>query len=181
MTEVQQSPIRGFIAYLQGRVQAQDRGVLADLRHAFSPGTEHRAWPHIASRCDLVDARQRAIWQTVAAGFATHEKTSRCGNLGVSLRKIALSGANDKKEDALKSFDARFRRLLTCETAVEVCQRLVPIIRAAKQKDVQIDFERLFGDLQDWGRPDKDVKIRWAATYWSGEESQSVGQGGIGE
>lgn len=176
MPENQAMPIQRFLDQLQSRIE--DRGLMADLRRGFNVGAEHRTWPHIAPWCDLTNERERIIWQTVGAGFATLEATSPCGNLGVSLRKLALTGATGKPEDALKSFDGRFRRLLTCETALEVCPRLIPIIRAAKRKNVPIDFEKLFLDLQVWEVPASDVKIRWAGTYWSGDTDQNTKEGG---
>ncbi len=147
-----------------------DRGTLADLRHGFSPATEYRAWPHLARWCDLADDRQRRIWTTVGAGYATLEKTASVGNFGVTLRKLALHGASGTPDDALTSFDARFRRLLTCTSAEEVCEHLPGIIRAAKSKDVPIDFEQLFWDLVRWG---PEIKVRWAACYWEAPETAS--------
>jgi len=155
------------------RASKEDRGVMADLRRGFSPGTEQRCWPHIATFCDLADDTQRIICQTVAAGFATHKKTEARGNLGVSLRRLALDGHSGKPDDALKSFDARFRRLLTCDTAAEVCKRLIPIVRATERKNIPLDFEKLYEDLHMWEVPGSDVKVRWAATYWSGGGGQA--------
>lgn len=166
-------PIQRFLEWAKGRVAAKDRGTLADLRRGFSPGTEHRAWRHIALYCDdLSNDKERIIWQTVAAGFATHEATMKAGNMGRTMRQLALEGNNkipkseSKTEDALKSFDARFRRLLTCHTSIEICERLPGIIRAAKSKNsIPIDFETLYIDLKYWG---EQVKLRWASSYWGG-------------
>ncbi len=124
MTKRAKSSVLGFLKWAKGRVEAKDRGVLADLRRGFSTGTEHRCWPHIAVYCDLSKKRERIIWQTIAAGFATFEQTADSGNLGATMRRLALDGASGSSEDALKSFDARFRRLLTCDSAVDVCERL---------------------------------------------------------
>ncbi len=172
MAEKKLMPIERFIQWAKGRVDAKDRGTLADLRRGFSPGTEHRTWPHIALFCDLSRERDRVIWQTIAAGFATFEQTVESGNMGATMRRLALEGSTGSVEDALKSFDARFRRILTCDSAIEVCERLPGIIRAAKRKGgVSIDFVSLFTDLQYWG---ERVKLRWAASYW-GEQKEEVG------
>jgi len=167
MTTETTSRIARFLAWAAEAVKQKDRGTLADLRHGFSPATEYRAWPHIAKWCDLTIDRERRIWTTIAAGFATIESSRRQGNFGVTLRTLALHNNNGKPDDALRSFDARFRRLLTCASSEEVCERLPGIVRAAKQKDVPIDFEQLFHDLRFWG---EKVKVRWAAQYW-GEET----------
>ncbi len=164
MTESSQTKIQRFLEWAMERASSKDRGTLADLRRGFSPGTENRCWPHIALYCDLSRDRERVIWQTVAAGFATHETTVKGGNLGTTMRCLAIDGASGSAEDALKSFDARFRRLLTCDSSVEICERLPGIIKAAKSKNnISIDFETLYTDLFYWG---KRVKLRWAESYW---------------
>ncbi len=174
MTETSQTKIHRFLEWAQAKVSSNNRGVLADLRRGFSTGTENRCWPYIARYCDLSRDRERIIWQTIAAGFATHGATIKGGNLGTTMRRLALDGANGTAEDALKSFDARFRRLLTCDTSVEICERLPGIIKAAKNKNnIPIDFESLFIDLHYWG---EQAKLRWAASYW-GEEDEKTGMG----
>jgi CRISPR type I-E-associated protein CasB/Cse2 len=165
-------PVQRFLSWAQSRVKAKDRGALANLRRGFSSGTEDRCWSYIAEYCDLTNDRQRIIWQTIAAGFATHEATANCGNLGSTLRGLALEGSTGKPEDALKSFDTRFRRLLTCSNATEVCMRLPGLIKAAQRKGFAIDYEMLYADLWYFG---ERVKLRWAASYWGAEEVQSEG------
>ncbi len=173
MEQQQAPPIQRFLDVLAEYVRRDDRGALADLRHGFSRATEYRTWPHIANWCDLANDRERRIWTTVAAGFATHGKSVRGGNMGTTLRRIALSDAEGKKpDDALTTFDARFRRLLTCSSAEEVCDHLVGVIRAAERKDAPIDFEQLYTDLRYWG--DK-VRVRWASCYWG---AQPAARGG---
>jgi len=173
--EQQQQPtsIERFLDVLAELVRADDRGALADLRHGFSPATEHRAWPYVAPWCDLADDRQRRIWTTIAAGFATHKKTTPGSNMGTTLRRIALSDSEGKKpDDALATFDARFRRLLTCGSASEVCDHLVGVIRAAERKEASIDFQQLYNDLRYWG---EKVKVRWASQYWGAQTSARGG------
>lgn len=173
----EQSDIQRFLARLQQFVDRKDRGALADLRHGFSPGTEYRAWPYIASVCDLQNDAQRHIWLTVAAGFATHGGTDpSAGNVGATMRSLALgreqAERKQPKEEALKSFDARFRRLLTCKDAIELCDRLRGVIRAAECHGVGMDYERLFWDLQTWHKPERQVKLHWAQYYWGEDESK---------
>ncbi len=164
--------VQSFLSWAQNRVKAKDRGALANLRRGFSTGTEDRCWAYIAEYCDITNDRQRIIWQTIAAGFATHEATANCGNLGSTLRGLALEGSTGKPEDALKSFDTRFRRLLTCSSANEVCMRLPGLIKAAQRKGFPINYETLFKDLWHFG---ERVKLRWAASYWRAKEEQSEG------
>ena len=170
MTEL--SNIQQFLRRLKQYVAQEDRGALADLRHGFSPGTEYRAWPYVALVCRQLDNDiQRKIWITIGAGFATHKATDpRAGNMGATL--CALSQPGESKDKPLKSFDARFRRLLTCDNAMELCDHLRSIIVAAERKNVHIDFEQLFWDLQTWHKPEKKVKLHWAQSYWGQSESK---------
>ncbi len=165
--------IQAFLDYLESH--CHDRGIMADLRHGFSPGTEYRAWPHVAPWCDLTDQRRKSIFITIAGAFATQSHSgAQAGNLGTTLRQLAVQGASGKPDEALKSFEARFRRLLTCTTARQVCERLPGIIRAASRKAIGINLERLYYDLLYW---DEKVKLAWAAAYWGTDASQSAGQG----
>ena len=165
-----------FLAFLGGLVRKKDRGALADLRAGLSEATAYRAWPHVAPWCDLKNDRQRAIWMTVAAGFAVHEGTDpKAGNMGATLRSIALGDGTQKADDTcLHSFEGRFRRLLTCSSTHEVCERLPGVIRAAERKGVKIDFRQLFWDLAGWNSPKRDVRVEWAAAYWG----TAVAEGG---
>lgn len=149
----------------------EDRGAMANLRRGFSPGTDHRAWPWIARWCNLTSDRQRMIYTTVAAAFATHPETADTGNLGATLRRIALGDQSDK-DQALQSFEARFRRFLTCSRAEEVCRRLTSVVRAAAQGGIPINYEQLFIDLWFWDDYPGRVKVQWAAAYWGGQREE---------
>jgi len=157
--------IERFLAHLSNH--RNDRGMMADLRHGFSEATEYRAWPHIAAWCDLAKDRDRRILLTVAAGFAIHGQSVPGGNLGSVLRKIATGDGRGR--EGLNTFDARFRRLLSCSTAQEVCEHLVGVLRTAERKGVPVDFARLHKDLMFWpGR----VKLEWARGYWGTPQEQ---------
>ncbi len=154
------SHITRFLEHLQAMVR--DRGVMADLRHGLSKATEYRAWPHIAPWCRLDNDRQRRIWLTTAAGFAIHQRTTGSGNMGTVLRGVATG--DGRGADGLATFDARFRRLLACPSATEVCDHLPGILRAAERQGVGVNFVRLFKDLLYWN---DRVKVQWAQEYWS--------------
>lgn len=171
MAEPRRWPIDRLLEIISGHLVGAERGALADLRRGLSETTEHRAWPHLANAgCNLNDNRERLIWQTVAAGYATLEVHTKAGNLGATLRQLALGdrAGTRKTEEALKSFAGRFRRLLTCRTGPDVCAHLPGIFRAAKQKRVDIDFRQLYWDLSQWEDAQRQptVRVDWAAAYW---------------
>ena len=155
----QRSHIERFLEYLDSQVG--DRGVMADLRHGLSRATEYRAWPHIAPWWGRDNEHERRIWLTTAAGFAIHQRTVASGNMGTVLRSLATGGG--RGEEGLKTFDARFRRLLACAKAAEVCDHLAGVLRAAERNGVPVNFAQLFTDLRYWG---DRVKVRWATEYW---------------
>ena len=155
-----------FVADLTAR--REDRGLMADLRRGFSSATADRAWPYLARWCDLTHDRQRVIYQTVAAGFATNPETTTEGNMGDTMR--ALATGKVPGEDGLKTFEARFRRFLSCDTISDVSQRLPTVIRATQARGIPINHRRLLEDLHYWG---DRVKIRWAGAYWGSARGES--------
>ena len=145
-----------------------DRGMLACLRRGLGEATEPYAWPYLAPYCDLTDPREKAIWAFAAGAAATlcpdGLVRERIGNMGATMRKLAV-GDNTKEADAsLNSFKARFHRLLTCRIAEELCLHLVPVVRAAQAKGVPVDVRRLFWDLRKWET--HNIRLEWAQGYW---------------
>lgn len=142
-----------LLAYL--RQLKNDRGAMADLRCALSPAKLARAWPLLARVGGIGNPRIEAV----AGLFAYHPDEIRTGNMGTTCRRLA-AGNN--------SFDSRFRRLLSCDRN-EICERLRPVVLAAKAKDVRVNYEELFVDLCYWG---DNVKARWAREYWGAAEGE---------
>ncbi len=144
-----------LLAYL--RRLKNDRGAMADLRCALNPTKLPRAWPLLARVGGIGNPRIEAV----VGLFAYHPDETENGNLGTTC--LRLQGQNE-------SFDGRFRRLLSCDRD-EICERLRPVILAAKAKGIPINYEVLFADLCYWG---DNVKASWAREYWGapqGEES----------
>jgi CRISPR system Cascade subunit CasB len=152
MSGVQRDPketAKHLLAYLRGR--KNDRGVMADLRCALSPSPAKRAraWPLLAAVAGIGDTRV----ETVSGLFACHPEETQDGNLGTTCRSLAAES---------NTFDGRFRRLLACDRE-EICERLRPVVLAAKAKGIPVNYEELFADLCYWG---EKVKERWAQKFW---------------
>lgn len=137
----------GLLAFL--RKFRDDRGAMADLRCALSPAKRPRAWPLLARVGGIGNIRM----ETVAGLFAYHPDETRTGNLGTTCRQLAAGNS---------SFDGRFRRLLSCDRD-EICERLRPVVLAAKAKGIPVNYEELFVDLWWWSDKRKE---RWAREYW---------------
>lgn len=148
-----------LMTYLQEH--KENRGMMADLKRGFNTASEDRAWPYVATWCDLTSDRQRTIYQTIMAAYAHHPEVGNHGNMGHVLRTIAMG--DNRGEKGLKTFDGVFRRLLTCDSAEQVCVRIRGVIRAAAQKSIRINYAQLFKDLWYWG---ERTKLQWASAYW---------------
>jgi CRISPR type I-E-associated protein CasB/Cse2 len=160
--------IKAITHWIDGEsINPKARGILADLRHGLLKTTEYRAWPHILgiNAYAFDNPTDKTIWLTVAYGMALllDPKYQAYGNLGATLKEIAQG----QGEEGLNTFAGRFRRLLACGRPEEVCRQLPSIFRAAKQRQVPIDFKKLYWDLFFWSKAEKKVKIKWAKAYWA--------------
>jgi CRISPR system Cascade subunit CasB len=135
----------------------KDRGAMADLRCALSPARLPRAWPLLARVGGVGNSRI----ETVSGLFAYHPDKISTGNLGMTCRRLATENS---------SFDNRFGRLLGCDRD-EICERLRPVVLAAKAKGIPVNYEALFADLCYWS---DQVKAAWAREYWAPEAKDAV-------
>ena len=133
-----------------------DRGALADLRCALSPAKLPRAWPLLAPLGGVGDPRI----ETVAGLFASHPQDTDSGNFGTTCRCLA---------DENSSFEARFQRLLSCDYD-EICDRLRPVVLAARPRGIPVNYEQLFADLRYWSDA---VKARWAREFWRATQGEA--------
>ncbi|MGR3219374.1 MAG: type I-E CRISPR-associated protein Cse2/CasB [Candidatus Anammoxibacter sp.] len=170
MDEKVDKSIERLMSALDNHKARDDRGVMADLKRGFSENTADRSWPYLAKwGCNITNDRERQTFQLVSASYAL---TKSCNidkyNMGDVCRTLAMGDSHNEKEKekGLKSFDARFRRLLTCSSRDELCKHLVGVIRAAAVKDIAINFRQLFKDLWYWPG---NVKLYWAEHYWKSE------------
>ncbi len=146
-----------LLAYLRQR--ENDRGAMADLRCALSSslGKRSRAWPILAWVGGIDNPRV----ETVAGLFAYHPQTTNTGNLGTTCRQLAAESA---------TFDGRFRRLLSCDRH-EICDRVRPVVLAAKAKGIPVNYEQLFSDLHYWS---DYTKASWAREYWAAPQPEDL-------
>ena len=139
------------------RALRNDRGAMSNLRCALVPARRHRAWPLLARVGGIDDP----VIEAVAGCYAFHPEETSDGNLGDTCRRLAGTHT---------SFDARFRRLLACDRN-ELCERIRPIVLAAKSKGIPVNFETLIADILWWG---DRVRTRWAQAYWRGAQAEDA-------
>ncbi len=139
-----------------------DRGKMAALRRAASSSTERLAWPVIYSLGEDISSLAAC---TIGALYAQHpEEDGRAFSFGSTCRRIATD--NGKEFDIPDSFDRRFRRLLACDSAVDVAGQLNAWIRLASAKGVGVNYEKLFWDILAWNNNSDRIKLDWARGFW---------------
>lgn len=147
-------------------------GARANLRRGASAATRHLAWP-IVRQCGG-DLRHPA-WTTIGAAFAFYPQPERetklTDNFGTTCFLLASpTRENDKSGRSISRFDPRFRRVLAAESARQLCERILPIVRLAKSKGAAVHYEELLWALLRWDTDDgaarERSRIRWATSYW---------------
>ena len=174
MDEPKDYPINRFLREVAAAAARDDRGYLAELRRGLSETTQDRAWEHLMPHCSDFDRNEihRAIWCTVGglAALLVRDRLISAepwSNLGTTMRALA-KGPGEDDSKALKSFEPKFRRLLSCGDTLQLCEMVAGIGLAASAKGVPVNLERLFWDLWNWEDPvERDaIRLRWAKQYF---------------
>lgn len=151
---------------------APNPGARANLRRGASAATRHLAWP-VVRQCGG-DLRHPA-WSAIGAAFAFYPQPEREPkperNFGATCFELAVpTRRKDKSGRVISRFDPRFRRVLAAESARQLCERILPIVRLAKSKGAAIHYEELLWALLRWDTDDgvarERSRIRWATSYW---------------
>jgi len=158
-TPTPQSRAAQFVTGLR-RIK-DNRGKVAALRRAISPGLRIDAWPVIA---DLGGDIERPVYAAVAALYATHPEENDSANFGATCRQIAMKDSSDGKLP--ESYERRFRRLLAAGSSEQLAELLRAWIRLASSKGAGVNYQRLFEDLWRWDWNADDIRVRWASEFW---------------
>ena len=174
MNETTEWPIDRFLKDVAETVHQDNRGKLAELRRGLSETTQDQAWEHLIPYCGDFDTNvaHRTVW-CVVGGLAALllpgglVATEPWNNLGMTMRLIAKDDEGEAAK-ALKSFEPKFRRLLSCGDTVSLCELIVGIGRTATVKGVPVNLRNLFWDLWNWDDPEKreEVRLKWAKQYY---------------
>jgi len=167
---------RDFVARALKHITS-DRGAAAALRRGLSESTRHYAYSHVIAcggRLTKGDDRRydNPVDITIAALMAVHPRYSeKAGNFGHVCRKL---------REQHESFDARFRRLLSCRHAGELCEHLKGFVLAAKQRDnLPVDYARLRDDATRWHW--ESTRVCWAEAYWGADEAKAKAEAAAAE
>jgi CRISPR system Cascade subunit CasB len=151
-----------FIKHLQELATEQARGALADLRRGLGqpPGAAAEMFRHVEPFLPQSRSRmQETAYYLVASLFALHPISTSAGNLGAHMRACEPRGENN---DAL---ERRFTALLAAhpDDLPDYLRQTVSFLRS---KDVPVNWNQLFWDLQNWDDEDHRVQKKWASAFW---------------
>ena len=153
--------IHPFIDYLQKLAEKQERGALADLRRGLGqpPGTAAAMFRYVEPFLPQIRSRvQESAYYLVASLFAINPNSTTTGNLGAHMAQIRTK----RSEDAL---ERRFSVLLAAHSD-DLPDYLRQAVGFLKSKDVPINWNQLFWDLQHWDEEDRSVQKKWASAFW---------------
>ena len=161
-------------------IDRDDRGSLALIRSGLSTSENHqaKAWRILAPFGGIPEGNgHRAEVVRTVAGLMSLPKlgTAATGkDFGHSCRRLLSEKERDSlyKADAPGPISRRMQHLLAASRD-EICGRVSAIARRLANVDGNVDFDRLYRDLNNWGQA---AKARWAASFWGGDDEESAGE-----
>jgi CRISPR system Cascade subunit CasB len=158
-----------FVEYLQ-RLPEGERGhqALAALRRGLGrpPGEALEMHRYVADF--LPEPKDRWDWSKqvyylIASLFGLHPQIASEGNMGAHFARLC-----EGSSDPSPAVERRLNSLLASHPD-DLYRTLQHAVSLLKSKDVPINWERLFRDLQRWDDSDsrREVQRRWAMSFWS--------------
>lgn len=145
-----------------------DKGTRAELRGLLHDDVKRKAQGEMAmGRIGAGAFIGKVVAETVAGLFGFHPMhEASLKDFGATCRRIRNAQSSNIEEPA--PFDSHFRRLLSSRTAEEACEQVRRIARHAASKDIPINYQKLFFDLDGWDREFKGLlpRQRWTRTYF---------------
>lgn len=100
----------------------------------------------------------------VVALYPWHPRTDGRGSLAEALRRLRPPAS---QPEARQRADRRFLALLEARQERILLTLLAAAVRRLADKDVPLDWARLFDDLRRWYRPGNPVQHGWADAYFT--------------
>lgn len=156
---------QNFVNYIIKQVQ-ESKGVAAALRRADNLSTEYQSWEVLARfGVQLDNENQRLPFTTIAADIA-RVKPAVNGSVTIGQAIARCYDDGNQSEQA----QTKLRRLLACDTTVEVCRILRPLLSLIASKGgISLDYAALLDDLLWFSHDDsrQRIKARWAQEFYN--------------
>jgi len=173
-----------FTSYLEGLVDKDNRGALADLRKGLAdpPGMTFEMYRYIVPHVEGIKSRWEVnVYYLVATLFAWHQiawhpsEDQKFSNLGTSLRELIPpeSEEKDESEKKMEPLERHFIALLNCHCD-DLHEHLKQLFGLLKGKGIAVDYVRLIKDLVNWDRERWHVPQNWANEFWKGNKNTSI-------
>jgi CRISPR system Cascade subunit CasB len=157
MDEMKCNP-SGFVKYVIQKA-GEDAGFGAVMRRADNPNLAADAWQYLAKFVELDDESKRKAFAMVGAAIA-REKPSHDGSASVGAALKHSCKNNDDRDRESR----RLRRLLACDSTLELIPVLAPVLRYLQSKESGvIGYDRLLKNLLYWG---ENTRIQWAMDFY---------------
>jgi len=179
----------GFINWLYGLAQSNDRGRLAALRRGLllEPDQMYELYrvipPQFLEGISEEEARRRMM---IAVLFALHpmpypepKGASWRRNFGDSLRLLALNKTGRSPEAAEDPLPEPLKRRMDALLAAhpeDLFGHLRQLVRMLAAEEIPVDWEQLLWDLRSWDRPDRKVQWQWSRAFYVGQRETEGGE-----
>jgi len=164
MTAESRSPIRdratGFVEFLLGIAQHDDRAALAALRRSLQEptGIAMSACPYVVPFLPAeADRFVERTYFLVGALFALHPDNEPGVSLGLAFRRI--------NDDTAEGTRARFVALLDAHPD-DIAEHVRHAVSLARARAIPLDWVRTLKDLLAWRAPDRWVQRKLAGDFW---------------
>jgi CRISPR system Cascade subunit CasB len=139
-----------------------DRGALAALRRGLGqpPGTMADMYRYVVPWLPAdAGPRREAAHYLVAALLAYHPAEGGEGNMGSHFARCREPGGDDT------ALERRFTALLAAHVD-DLPTYLRQAISFLRSKEVPVNWQQLFSDLQCWHYENRSVQKDWARAFW---------------
>jgi CRISPR system Cascade subunit CasB len=173
------SKAEAFVETVIKKLKGPDTSFGAILRRADNPATEYQSWEFLCRWCRIDKNRERKPYALIGAALA-RVKPEADGSLGIGqaiARCYSSEGAFDgNKQPAAR---AKFRRLLACNSAEEVCTVLRPLLGLIASRKITLNYAGLLQDLlsgnklfdhNEWFN--EKIKTKWAQDFYYKKEDE---------
>ena len=155
----------GFVSAVIERIK-KDTGYRAVMSRADNPAFESAVWEHLIPYCNIENDYERIPFAVIGAAIARiRPEANGQSKLGEAFRGIC------KNEDDREREGRRFRRLISCESSLELCTLLRPVLQYLASNGAAFDYAALLKDVLYWNRK---TRLAWTVQFYgkiaSGEE-----------